>query len=671
MTPFPHLLSPLDLGFTTLKNRVLMGSMHTGLEEQPEGFRKLAAFYAERAKGGVGLMVTGGISPNKDGVLWPGAWKLTDESAAEKHRTITRAVHDSGGRICLQILHAGRYGVHPGCVSASAIQAPINLFAPRALSGDEVEQTISDFVRCAALAQLAGYDGVEIMGSEGYFINQFIASRTNIREDEWGGSYANRMRLPVEIVRRTRERVGKDFIIIFRLSMLDLVEGGSTFEEVIQLAVALEEAGATILNTGIGWHEARIPTIGMMVPRGSFTWVTEKLKGKVRIPLVTTNRINTPELAEEILASGKADMISMARPFLADPHFVSKAARNASDEINTCIGCNQACLDRIFSGEVATCLVNPFAARETEWSFGLAPLPKNVVVIGAGPAGLAAALTAAQRGHRVTLYESSGEIGGQLNYARVVPSKQEFNETLRYYGTMLSRHCVAVHCSVQVDEAVVSSWPGVDAVILATGVLPRRVGISGADLPHVVDYTRILSGEVVPGRQIVLVGAGGIAMDTAKYLLELHTDTGHFLGEWGVNTALDTPGGLRKPDAVGSPSRQITMLQRRRGKAGSGLGKTTVWAHRKELERHGVQFIDGVEYDRIELDAVHVRRMDQAIRIDADQVVICAGQESEQSLLKVLNDAGLPVQIIGGARLAGELDAMRAIEEGTRAAMAV
>lgn len=648
-----------------------MGSMHTGLEEHPDGFVKLAAFYAERARGEVGLIVTGGISPNDQGALWVGASKLTDEETALKHRVITEAVHNEGGKICLQILHAGRYAVHPDCVSASAIQAPINLFTPRALTEEEIEQTIDDFARCAELARQGGYTGVEIMGSEGYFINQFIAARTNQREDSWGGSYENRMRLPLEIVRRVRAKVGTDFIVIFRLSMLDLVDGGSTWEEVMMLAKQLELAGVSIINTGIGWHEARIPTIGMMVPRGAFTWVTKKLMGEVKVPLVTTNRINTPELAEEILVSGCADMVSMARPFLADPHFVAKAARNASEEINTCIGCNQACLDKIFVGEPATCLVNPFAARETEWTFGKVDSPRKVIVIGAGPAGLSAALTAAQRGHRVTLYEASQEAGGQLNLARTVPSKGEFNETLRYYRTMLSKFGVQIITGVRVDEAVVASWSGVEEVILSTGVRPRKVDIQGSDLPHVVDYSRILSGEVSPGHSVVLVGAGGIAMDTAKFLIAPHTAPEAFLAEWGVNTALDTPGGIAPAIKTESSNRQLVMLQRRRGKAGSGLGKTTVWAHRKELERHGVQFIDGVEYDRITAEAVHIRRMDQTIEIPADQVVICAGQESEQSLLEVLTNAGYRIQVVGGARLAGELDARRAIEEGALAGMKV
>jgi 2,4-dienoyl-CoA reductase (NADPH2) len=671
MTHYPHLLAPLDLGFTQLKNRVIMGSMHTGLEEHPDGINRLAAFYGERAKGGVGLIVTGGISPNEEGRLWNGASMLTDEALVPYHKIITDAVHAHDGKICLQILHAGRYAAHDQCVSASAIQAPINVFTPRALSADEIERTIDDFARCAKLAQDAGYDGVELMGSEGYFINQFIAARTNQRTDEWGGSYENRMRLPLEIVRRTRAVTGDQFIIIFRLSMLDLVEGGSTWEEVELLAVELEKAGVTIINTGIGWHEARIPTIGMMVPRGAYTWVTKKLMGKVKVPLVTTNRINTPELAEQILSEGCADMVSMARPFLADPHFVAKAIRGAADEINTCIGCNQACLDQIFNGRAASCLVNPFAARETRWVLTEAEEKKRIAVIGAGPAGLSAALTAAQRGHQVTVFEASDRIGGQLNYARVVPSKEEFNETIRYYTTMLKKHGAEVRLNTRVNEKVLSETQPFDAFILATGVTPRKIAIEGAEMPHVVDYTQVLSGEVKPGSRVVIIGAGGIAMDSSRYLLSGGTDVQSYLTEWGVNSAVSTPGGLQRPSVVHQPQRSITILQRRKGKMGANLGKTTVWAHRKELERFGVQFFDGVEYERIDAGGIHVKRGEDRVYLEADHIVVCAGQESERSLSEVLEATGRPVHVVGGAGKAGELDAMRAIEEGTKAGMAV
>lgn len=671
MTHYPHLFAPLDLGFTQLKNRVIMGSMHTGLEEHPDGINRLAAFYGERARGGVGLIVTGGIAPNEEGRLWNGASMLTDEALVPYHKIITDVVHDQDGKICLQILHAGRYAAHDQCVSASAIQAPINVFTPRALSVDEIERTIDDFARCAKLAQDAGYDGVELMGSEGYFINQFIAARTNQRTDEWGGSYENRMRLPLEIVRRTRAMTGDQFIIIFRLSMLDLVEGGSTWDEVELLAVELERAGVTIINTGIGWHEARIPTIGMMVPRGAYTWVTKKLMGKVKVPLVTTNRINTPELAEQILAEGNADLVSMARPFLADPHFVAKAMRGAADEINTCIGCNQACLDQIFNGRAASCMVNPFAARETRWILTEAADKKRIAVIGAGPAGLSAALTAAQRGHQVTLFESSGRIGGQLNYARVVPSKEEFNETIRYYTTMLRKYGAEVRLNTRVTKEMLDGDQSFDAFILATGVKPRKIAIEGSDLPHVADYTRVLSGEVQVGRRVVIIGAGGIGMDTSRFLLSGATDIPSYLTEWGVNGSVNTSGGVQKPQAVHAPLRSITMLQRRKGKMGANLGKTTVWAHRKELERFGVEFLDGVEYERIDAGGIHVKRGEDSIYLEADHIVVCAGQESERTLAEQLEATGCPVHVVGGAGKAGELDAMRAIEEGTKAGMAV
>jgi len=644
-----------------------MGSMHTGLEEQPDGFHKQAVFYGERAKGGVGLIVTGGVAPNSEGKLWQGGSKFDDASEVDGHRIITDAVHAQGGKICLQILHAGRYGAHPECVSASAIQAPINFFTPRALSSEEVDRTINDFARCAKLAQQAGYDGVEIMGSEGYFINQFIALRTNQRDDEWGGSYANRMRLPLEIVKRTRERTGNSFIIIYRLSMLDLVEGGSTWEEVEELATAVEQAGATLINTGIGWHEARIPTIGMMVPRGAFTWVTSKLMGKVNIPIITTNRINIPEVAEEILALHKADMVSMARPFLADPEFVNKAARGASDEINTCIGCNQACLDQIFSGNVASCMVNPFAARETEWILTPTSKVKRLAVIGAGPAGMSAALTAAQRGHQVELFEASGQIGGQLNYARAVPSKQEFNETIRYYSTMLKKYGAKVNVNTRISS--MEQLNGFNACIVTTGVLPRKVEIPGSDSENVVDYTRVLSGEVAIGKRVVIIGSGGIGMDTARYLLGESPSTEEFMKEWGVDMTVSSAGGLAGKSSYVPAGRDITLLQRKRGKAGSNLGKTTVWAHRKELEREGVKFIDGAEYELIDSGGIRINRMDQEMYLEADHIIVCAGQESERSVYEMIQASGMDVSIAGGANIAGELDAVRAILEGTRVAL--
>ncbi|MEU1346753.1 NADPH-dependent 2,4-dienoyl-CoA reductase [Streptomyces sp. NPDC005795] len=668
MSPYPHLLSPLDLGFTTLPNRVLMGSMHIGLEEVENGFERMAAFYAARARGGVGLMVTGGIAPNDAGCTFPGGAKMTTEAEAAQHAVVTSAVHEAGGRIALQILHFGRYAHHPGLVAPSAIQAPISGFVPHALTDDEVESTIEDFVTAAALARSAGYDGVEIMGSEGYLINEFIASATNHREDRWGGSYENRIRFPVEIVRRVRERVGSDFILIYRLSMLDLVPGGSSLEEVVRLAREIEAAGATIINTGIGWHEARIPTIATSVPRGAFTWVTEKVRGAVSVPLVTSNRINTPEVAEQILAAGRADMVSMARPFLADPDFVAKAGEGRADAINTCIGCNQACLDHIFSGKVTSCLVNPRACHETELTLSPTRTRKRVAVVGAGPAGLACAVTAAERGHAVTLFDAADEIGGQLNVARRVPGKEEFNETLRYFRTRLAEEKVELRLGAPVGAGQLD---GFDEVVLATGVVPRTPAIPGVDHPSVVSYLDVLRHGAPVGDRVALVGAGGIGFDVAEFLTDggdaASLDPEAFFRQWGVDTEYRERGGLGTAERPKSP-RTVHLLQRKASKVGAGLGKTTGWIHRTELRHRGVTMIAGVGYDRIDDDGLHVTVDGEQHLLPVDTIVLCAGQEPRRELYEELLAAGRPAHLIGGADVAAELDAKRAIRQGTELA---
>ncbi|HKR45897.1 MAG TPA: NADPH-dependent 2,4-dienoyl-CoA reductase [Paraburkholderia sp.] len=664
---YPHLLRPLDLGFTTLKNRVLMGSMHVGLEEAPNGFERMAAFYAERARGEVGLIVTGGIAPNERARPMHGGAMLTTEEEAGRHRTITRAVHAEGGKIAMQILHFGRYSYQPMLVAPSALQAPINPFTPHELSDDEVEETIDDFVRCAALAQHAGYDGVEIMGSEGYLINEFIAMRTNHRTDRWGGSYENRIRFAVEIVRRVRERVGRAFIIIYRLSMLDLVEGGSTLEEVIQLAQAIEQAGATIINTGIGWHEARIPTIATKVPRGAWAWVTQQLMGKVSVPLVATNRINTPELAEQLLADGACDMVSMARPFLADAEFVRKAREGRGDEINTCIGCNQACLDHTFAGKVTSCLVNPRACHETEIVIRPAAQPKRVAIVGAGPAGLACAVTAARRGHAVTLFEASTEIGGQFNIAKKVPGKEEFNETLRYFRRQIELTGVELRLGTRASaEALMQE--GFDEVVVATGVLPRELRIEGASHAKVLGYLDVLRDGKPVGSDVAIVGAGGIGFDVAEYLVHegesASLDPQKFFAEWGVDTNYAERGGLRRA-VVGPAARRVHLLQRRRSKVGENLGKTTGWIHRTGLKARGVGMTSSVEYQRIDDDGLHVSIDGVPQTLAVDNVVVCAGQEPLRELADQLLAAGRKVHVIGGAAEAAELDAKRAIHEGT------
>ncbi len=670
---YPHLLAPLDLGFTTLRNRTLMGSMHTGLEEKPGGFERMAAYFAERATGGVGLMVTGGIAPNEEGGVYTGAAKLTTVEEAEQHRVVTKAVHDAGGKICLQILHAGRYAYSKNQVAPSAIQAPINPFKPRELDEAGIEKQIADFVTCSTLAQSAGYDGVEVMGSEGYFINQFLAAHTNHRTDRWGGSYENRMRLPVEIVRRVREAVGAEFIIIFRLSMLDLVEGGSTWEEIVQLAQAIEQAGATIINTGIGWHEARIPTIATKVPRAAFSKVTAKLRGSVGIPLITTNRINTPEIAEQILSEGDADMVSMARPFLADSEFVNKAAAGRADEINTCIGCNQACLDHTFGGKLTSCLVNPRACHETELNYIPTRQSKKIAVIGAGPAGLAASTVAAERGHHVTLFDSAAEIGGQFNIAKRVPGKEEFYETLRYFARKLQTTGVDVRLNTRVAvEDLLGA--GYDEVILATGIAPRMPAIPGIDHPKVLSYLDVILQRKPVGQSVAVIGAGGIGFDVSEFLvhqgISTSLDRTAFWKEWGIDTALEARGGVAgiKPE-LHAPARQVFLLQRKASKVGDGLGKTTGWIHRTGLKNKQVQMLNSVEYLRIDDAGLHIRIGEGEEKVlPVDNIVICAGQDPLRELYDRLVEAGQAVHLIGGADVAAELDAKRAIDQGSRLA---
>ncbi|MEO8751442.1 MAG: NADPH-dependent 2,4-dienoyl-CoA reductase [Casimicrobiaceae bacterium] len=680
MPAYPHLLAPLDLGFTTLPNRVLMGSMHTGLEEAPDGFARMAEFYAARARGGVGLMVTGGIAPNLSGRLEPKASQLSFPWQIARHQLITEAVHDAGGKIALQILHAGRYAYHPLAAAPSRSRSPISPFTARGLSAWGVRKTLADYVRCAQLAQRAGYDGVEIMGSEGYLINQFVAPQTNHRDDEWGGTFANRIRFPVEVVRRTRAALGANFIIIYRLSMLDLVEGGSTWDEVVALAQAVETAGATLINTGIGWHEARIPTIATMVPRAAFTWVTRRLKGAVGIPLITTNRINDPGTAEAVLARGDADMVSMARPFLADADFVNKAAADRASEINTCIGCNQACLDQIFARNIASCLVNPFACRETELQITPAPQPKKIAVVGAGPAGMAAAVTAAERGHRVTLFDAAAEIGGQFNLARRIPGKEEFAETLRYYRTRLARFDVDVRLGRRVD---VEDLRGFDDVVLATGIVPRVPAIPGIEHPKVASYVEIVEARTVAGATVALVGAGGIGFDVAELLSAGNAPDGHasegalldpaitaFRDEWGIDADYVRAGGLKAPHET-PPPRQLWLLQRKESKVGANLAKTTGWIRRALLKRRGVRMLGGVEYEKIDDAGLHIKVDGVPQVIAVDTIVICAGQEPRRDLVAGLEAAGIRHQIVGGADIALELDARRAIEQGTRVALAL
>lgn len=670
--PFPHLFAPLDLGFTTLKNRVLMGSMHLGLEEEKGGFDKLAAFYAARARGGVGLIVTGGIAPNIAGWVAPFAGRMSSSRHARKHTVITEAVHAEGGKICMQILHSGRYGYHPLAVSASGVKSPITPFKPKALSPRGIRSTISDYVECANYAKMAGYDGVEIMGSEGYLINQFFCKRTNFREDEYGGSLENRARLAIELVKQTRERVGPDFIIIYRLSMLDLVEGGAPWDEVVYLAKQIEKAGATLINTGIGWHEARVPTIVTSVPRAAFTWITQRMKSEVSIPLITTNRINTPEVAESVLAQGHADMVSMARPFLADADFVVKAMRNESDQINTCIACNQACLDHAFEQKRASCLVNPQACYETELIFKTVVTPKKLAVIGAGPAGLAFATYAAERGHKVHLYEQAAEIGGQFNYAKQIPGKEEFYETLRYYQRKIEVTGITLHLNTKADAALLKP-EGFDEVILASGIKPRTPNIEGIEHPSVMSYIDVLRDHKPVGKRVAVVGAGGIGFDVSEYLVEqdhLTVNLDKWLKHWGIDKTFEHPGGLQTKQEV-TPVREVFLLQRKATKVGKGLGKTSGWVHRASLVNHKVQMLAGVSYEKIDDDGLHILIDDKPRTLQVDNIIICAGQDPFKALEESLVSAGFKVHIIGGADVAAELDAKRAIRQGAELAAAI
>jgi 2,4-dienoyl-CoA reductase (NADPH2) len=671
---FPRLLEPLDLGFTTLRNRVVMGSMHTGLEDRFFNISKLARYFAERARGGVGLIITGGFSPDRRGELFPLASRMDHPLRAALHRHVTRSVHDEGGKICLQLLHAGRYAYTPYSLSASAIKSPITPFTPREMSERQVHNTIEHYGRAARLAQQAGYDGVEIMGSEGYLINQFLCERTNQRRDGWGGNPEKRMRFPLEVVRRVRKAAGENFIIIYRISLMDLVEGGQSWPDIEALAQGLEQASVNILNSGFGWHEARVPTIATSVPRGAFVFATAALRRAVSLPVCASNRINTPEVAEAIVARGQADLVSMARPLLADPFLVDKAAAGRTDEINTCIGCNQACLDHTFSFKRASCLVNPLACHEEELAIGRTKRPKRVAVVGAGPAGLSAATVAAQRGHEVTLYEAHDRIGGQFNLAQLVPGKEEFRETLRYYGAMLRRWSINVKLHHRV-EATELLQEGFDVVVVATGVTPRMPAIPGIDHSKVMTYVDILGHRHLAGRRVAVIGAGGIGFDVASYLLHHRGDEGlpAWYDQWGVDATLEHSGALCAPEPPRQP-RQIYLLQRKKEALGKDLGRTTGWIHRRSLRRKGVEMLAGVTYERIDDVGLHVQHEGEQRLLAVDHVVVCAGQESQRSLVESLatlaaGKKGVKVGVIGGAHRAAELDAKRAIMEGHRFAM--
>jgi len=672
MPQYPHMLAPLDLGHTTLKNRVIMGSMHTNLEETKD-WNRVAEFYAERARGGAALMVTGGIAPNKEGGVFPGAAGLYTETDIANHKIVTDRVHAAGGKIAMQILHAGRYAYGPDCVSASAVKSPISPFVPKELDEDGIEKQIAAFASAAVNAKAAGYDGVEVMGSEGYFINQFLVTHVNKREDRWGGSYENRMRLAIEIMKRVRAAVGEDFIIIYRLSMIDLIPNGSTHEEVVQLAQEVEKAGATMINTGIGWHEARIPTIATSVPRAGFAWVTKKLMGKVGIPLITSNRINMPDVAESVLADGCADLVSMARPFLADPHFVLKAEQGRADEIAPCIACNQACLDHTFQGKISSCLVNPRACFETELTLERTDAPKTVAVVGAGPAGMSTAIAAAQRGHKVTVFDRADEVGGQLNMAKQIPGKEEFWGFVDWFGTMAAKHGVRLELGREVGA---DDLNGFDEVIVATGVLQRDPKIEGQDMPHVLSYVDVLRGKAQVGKRVAVIGAGGIGFDVSEFLVHegvsTTLDLAEWKEEWGVGDPSETRGGLApagpQPDA---PAREVILLQRKAERHGKRLGKTTGWIHRAALKMKNVEMIGGVNYERIDADGLHVsfgEARENPTLVKCDTIVMCAGQVSERSLADALEAKGVSVHVIGGADVAGELDAKRAIDQGTRLA---
>lgn len=670
---YPHLFQPLDLGFTTLPNRILMGSMHTGLEDLSDRFERLSAYFARRAKDGAGLMVTGGIAPNRRGWLAPFSAKLTSASEVRLHQRLTGAVHDEGGKICMQILHAGRYGYHPLVVAPSALKSPISPFKPWAMSRWGIRNAITDFAACAARAREAGYDGVEIMGSEGYLINQFVAPRTNRRRDEWGGSLENRLRFPLEIMRAVREKTGRDFIVIYRVSLLDLVEDGSEWPEVEALALGLQDAGADLINTGIGWHEARIPTIATLVPRGAFAWVTKRLRERLRIPVIAVNRINTPETAEQILSEGYADMVSMARPLLADPDFVLKARAGREREINTCIACNQACLDHIFEKKEASCLVNPRACRETlaAWNPASSPRARKVAVVGAGPAGLACATELAARGVETHLFEASDSIGGQFKLAMRIPGKEEFAETLRYFNALIEKYGVRLHLNTRADAALLLAG-GFDQVALATGVSARIPNIPGIDHPMVCHYAEVISGAREVGQSAAIIGAGGVGYDVATFLSQPPHDNPQsaYLRDWGIDPEYRQRGGITRPAPAPSP-RTLYLLQRSTGKFGASLGKTTGWAHRIALKNRGVQTIGGVVYEKIDDRGLHIRIGDTPRLLEVSNVVICAGQESCRDLLEPLRSAGIPVSLIGGAQKAGELDAKRAIEEGTLLALSL